>query len=280
MLGVVFVLAVSALFGSVSAQCLTSDDNAIAFETDYKSQLEQARLNFALDTLSKTAQIEQVDNIFYSPHSLHEALTLAYFSSRGTTEEGLKRALRVPAAFTKTHVQRFYNFENALRRQAEAQGDAGTSYEFRTANKLWVTKERRIRDCMINLFSNQLSQIDFRADPEAIRQRINDWASNETRGHIRDLIPVGGITEDSDLVLANAVYFKGLWKSSFDPTNSKKDNFYTSEKRTSLITFMKQKGTFSHSKDSVKIPFLRNCSSRNSKHLILTLRKRKFDSSK
>ncbi|XP_046425005.1 serine protease inhibitor 88Ea-like [Neodiprion fabricii] len=248
MYNIAFVcLALCAAFlGMTSGQCLTGNDNPTMIERDFNQKLSQARLDFALDTLRKTSEFEGVDNIFYSPHSLHEALTLAYFSARGTTEAALGRALHIPEIYSKTHVQRFYVLENALRRFMTEQGNVSTNYEFRTANKLWVTKERRIRECMLDLFNSELEHVDFRSNPEAIRQRVNQWASNETKGHIQNLIPDGGITEDSDLVLANAVYFKGLWKSKFDAANSKKDNFYSNGSRTHLVTFMKQKGTFSH----------------------------------
>ncbi|XP_046746948.1 serine protease inhibitor 88Ea-like [Diprion similis] len=236
----------SAFLGMTSGQCMTENDNPTTMERDFNEKLSQARLDFAFDTLRILSEFEDVDNIFYSPHSLHEALTLAYFSARGETEAGLKRALHVPETYSKTHVQRFYVLENSLRRFIAEQGNASTSYEFNTANKLWVTKERRLRECMLDLFGSELEQVDFRADPEAIRERINQWTSNATKGHIQDLIPADGITGDSNLVLASAVYFKGLWKSKFDTANSKKDNFYSNGSRTHLVTFMKQKGTFSH----------------------------------
>lgn len=240
------ILVVCSLWGTGWSQCLTGDDNPSSMHQDFRQVLEQARLDFAFDTLKKIVEFEDVDNIFYSPHSLHEALTPAYFGARGQTEASLKRALHVPESYSKNYVQRFYDLENSLRRLTEAQGNFSSNYEFRTANKLWVTKERRIRECMLDLFGSQLEHVDFRQNPEAIRVRVNDWASNQTKGHIKDLIPIGGVTEDSDLILANAVYFKGLWQSKFDPANSKKDNFYSNGSKTSSVTFMKQKGTFSH----------------------------------
>ncbi|XP_012257558.2 serine protease inhibitor 88Ea-like [Athalia rosae] len=246
---IIVVCGIIAFFScsSVTSQCLTGDaDNPTTMDVDFKQKLTQARLDFALDTLRRVSQFEGVDNVFYSPHSLHEALTLAYFAARGTTEESLKRALHVPETYSKTYVQRFYDFENMLRRISRMSGNSSADYEFSSVNKLWVTQERKIRECMLDLFGTQLEHVDFKKDPEAIRQMINNWASNETKGHINDLLPIGGVTEDSDLVLANAVYFKGLWKSKFDPLNSKKDNFYSNGSRTSLVTFMRQKGTFSH----------------------------------
>lgn len=99
---------------------------------------------------------------------------------------------------------------------------------------------------MLNVFYDEVEVTDFQTNPDAVRERINDWVSNTTKGHIRDLIPAGGIDESSDLVLTNAVYFKGLWQNRFDPLNNKRDIFYGSN--NSLVTFMRQKRTFNHRK--------------------------------
>ncbi|XP_015587825.1 serine protease inhibitor 88Ea isoform X2 [Cephus cinctus] len=236
------------LLGSIaamsSAQCLTGNDQPETMNQNAHKDITTARFKFAMDTLSKTAQIESQDNIFYSPHSLHQALSLAYFGSRGTTESSLKAALHIPDTVSKVDLQRYYIYENSMKILREA--NSSSSYEYNIANRIWITNARKVRTCMLDLFSNELEQADFRANPEAVRSRVNDWVSNTTKGHIRDLIPAGGITEDSDLVLANAVYFKGLWHSRFDPANSKKDIFYASGSRSTFVTFMRQKGSFNH----------------------------------
>lgn len=97
---------------------------------------------------------------------------------------------------------------------------------------------------MLNLFSDQLQVTDFHTNPDVVRNQINNWVSNMTKGHIRDLLPPNSISEDTDLVLANAVYFKGLWANRFDPKNSKRDIFYVNGGQNSFTTFMRQKGNF------------------------------------
>jgi len=101
---------------------------------------------------------------------------------------------------------------------------------------------------MLDFFNDQLQVTDFRTNPAEVRNHINEWVSNMTKGHIRDLLPPNSIGEDTDLVLANAVYFKGLWSHRFDPKNSQRDIFYSSGMQNSVITFMRQKGQFKHRK--------------------------------
>ncbi|XP_076246716.1 serine protease inhibitor 88Ea [Calliopsis andreniformis] len=234
-------LSVLFLLSSVSAQCLTANDSPGMMNPASKKALTDARFAFALDSLKKAALIETKDNIFYSPHSLHEALVLAYFGSRGTTEQKLKKSLHIPNDLSKIDLQRFYAFENVLKFT-----DNVTDYEYRSANRLWITDKKKLRECMLDFFGEQLEKTDFQTNPEAVRQRINNWVSNMTKGHIHDLIGPDSIDANTDLVLANAVYFKGLWKSRFDPANSKRDLFYSSGSQNSMVTFMRQKGNFNH----------------------------------
>ncbi|XP_031831149.1 serine protease inhibitor 88Ea isoform X2 [Nomia melanderi] len=237
------VLPVLFLFSSVSAQCLTANDSPMTGNPAAKTALPAADFHFALDTLKKMVTIEPKDNVFYSPHSLHQALSLVYFGARGNTEESLKKVLHLQN-LSKVDVQRYYAFDNLNRLAAQENGS--TDYEYESLNRLWISDTRKVRECMLDFFSDSLEKTDFHTNPEGVRENINQWVSNVTRGHIRDLLPAGSISVDTDLVLANAVYFKGLWRSRFDPANSKKDLFYSSGSQNSVVTFMHQKGTFNH----------------------------------
>ena len=45
---------------------------------------------------------------------------------------------------------------------------------------------------------------------------INKWAEDHTAGRIKDLLAPNTLDKKSFLVLTNAIYFKGDWKSRFD----------------------------------------------------------------
>lgn len=88
---------------------------------------------------------------------------------------------------------------------------------------------------------------DFQSSPREARDYINEWVSRITKNNIRDLLPADGVSEDTKLVLANAAYFKGVWASKFPAERTKKEAFFVSETRQTLVPFMKQKGTFHYS---------------------------------
>jgi serpin B len=47
-----------------------------------------------------------------------------------------------------------------------------------------------------------------------------------TAGRITELLPRGCIDSDKLAVLGNAIYFKGAWRSKFDPRNTRDGTFY------------------------------------------------------
>ena len=74
---------------------------------------------------------ESKDNIFFSPHSIHQALSLAYFGARGTTEDSLKRALQIPNELSKIEVQRFYAIDKSVNQMRSQVSDSGTIAQLR-----------------------------------------------------------------------------------------------------------------------------------------------------
>jgi len=126
--------------------------------------------------------------------------------------------------------------------------ESADSYDYRIANRFWITNSKKLRECMLDFFDDQMQVTDFHTNPTEVRNEINNWISNMTKGHIRDLLPPNSISEQTELVLANAVYFKGLWAHRFNSKNSKRDIFYASGTQNSVTTFMRQKGNFNYGK--------------------------------
>lgn len=113
--GLFTLLLTIGLSQSIAGQCLTGNDNPAISNQNANKLLINGKLNFTLEALKQAALLESKDNLFFSPHSLHEALVLAYFGARGTTEESLKKALRIPDSLSKVDVQRSYALEKSLK---------------------------------------------------------------------------------------------------------------------------------------------------------------------
>lgn len=54
---------------------------------------------------------------------------------------------------------------------------------------------------------------------------VNKWAANETRGKIEEFLSPDSVDENTRLILANALYFKGTWQKEFDSSATKEGTF-------------------------------------------------------
>jgi len=87
------------------------------------------------------------------------------------------------------------------------------------ANSLWPQKDYPFLPAYLTLIKKyygcEITPVDYKADAEDARRRINTWVENQTNDKIKDLIAEGFLNAQTRLVLANAIYFKGDWASQF-----------------------------------------------------------------
>jgi serpin B len=97
-------------------------------------------------------------------------------------------------------------------------------FELHTANSIWgQTGKSFVSDFLDTLAVNYgagLYVLDFADDPEAARGTINDWVAQQTHDKITDVLPDGSITNNTALVLTNAIYFNAAWAKPFDASET------------------------------------------------------------
>ncbi|PNI69694.1 SERPINB10 isoform 4, partial [Pan troglodytes] len=89
-----------------------------------------------------------------------------------------------------------------------------------SVNKLFGEKSASFREEYIRLcqkyYSSEPQAVDFLECAEEARKKINSWVKTQTKGKISNLLPEGSVDGDTRMVLVNAVYFKGKWKTPFE----------------------------------------------------------------
>jgi serpin B len=101
--------------------------------------------------------------------------------------------------------------------------------------------------------------MDFRNDSAGATSYINDWASGQTHGHIRDLIPAGALDQDTRLVVANAIYFKAPWATVFPAANTRVRDFHPPAGPVASVPTMFMNGSLGYARRAgcqiVTIPY-------------------------
>ena len=175
---------------------------------------------FALDLYQELRGEE--GNLFFSPYSISLALAMAYAGARGETAAEMAQALHFILPQDVLH--RALGTLNLILTLFPPAG-----VEFHIANAFWGQLGHHFLQEYIDLLSRdygaELHLVDFRNTPDACREHINAWVSEETGGKIEELLPPGSVGPETRLVLTNAIYFQGAWEYAFDSWRTREGPF-------------------------------------------------------
>jgi serpin B len=115
-------------------------------------------------------------------------------------------------------------------------------YEINIANGIWsdtsLPPSKDYLATLKNFYGAQASSVDFQKNPDKERESINKWVSDQTNGRIADLFAPGTINSDTSAVMANAIYFKGTWRTVFDEASTRPMDFRLTDGSTSKVDMM------------------------------------------
>ncbi len=202
------------------------------------SAAAQSEASFAIDLYKKIEGGKS--NLFFSPHSIVEALTMTYAGAKGTTQSEMRAVLHLSMPDDQQHAA-MNALDLALQsRGAGQKAQDGTPFRLTVANALWGQQGHNFLPTFLDTiavnYGTGINLLDFIGATEASRVRINTWVSDKTDGKITDLIPPGHITPDTKLVLTNAIYFNAAWATKFEKSATTTLPFQTSTGSVSVPT--------------------------------------------
>ncbi len=152
-------------------------------------------------------------NVFISPLSLHVALGMLLNGANGQTAQEIQKTLKLDAQTLAEANQTYQNLMVNL-------PGVDPAVTLTLANSVWYRNtfqvETSFQDVLKQTFKADISAQDF--NDAATVGKINSWASEKTKGKITKVIEQ--IQPDNVMFLLNALYFKGDWKTQFDPAKT------------------------------------------------------------
>ncbi|XP_020030281.1 plasminogen activator inhibitor 2 [Castor canadensis] len=199
---------------------------------------------FALNFFKHLTKTSPTQNLFFCPWSISSTMAMVYLGSRGNTEDQMAKVFQfnkiggydvTPENVTgcdfmqqlqkgtypdailqaQTRDKIHSSFHSLISAINASSGD----YLLESANKLFGEKSARFKEEYMQVckkyYSTEPQEVDFLEHAEEARKKINSWVKTQTKGKIPNLLPAGSIDGDTRMVLVNAVYFKGKWKTPF-----------------------------------------------------------------
>ncbi|XP_003469587.1 alpha-2-antiplasmin isoform X2 [Cavia porcellus] len=188
-------------------------------------RLAQAMMTFSADLFSVVSQTSTSPNLILSPLSVALALSHLALGAQNQTLRSLQKVLHADLGPCLPHL---------LSHMCQHLGP-GT---FRMAARMYLQKGFPIKE----EFLEQSEQL-FGAKPVNLMGRqeddvanINQWVKEVTEGKIENFL--SELSEDTVLLLLNAIHFQSFWRNKFDPSLTQQEPFHLDEQFTVPVDMM------------------------------------------
>jgi serpin B len=182
---------------------------------------------FGFDLLGELAATSPGENVVISPLSAGVLLALLRTGAGESAGAAISDVLGIEQGAGEDADRAFAALLYRLRDTDDA--------ELAVANALFAAPEFTLEPSFVQRggrsFEATLETADLGAQAGA--DRIDAWVSEETQGLITSFAAQLGLPDpDAVLVLLNAVYFKGVWTTQFDPDRTDEDAAFTRDDGT------------------------------------------------
>ncbi|XP_040598496.1 serine protease inhibitor A3N [Mesocricetus auratus] len=196
--------------------------------------LASINTDFAFSLYKQLALNNPDKNIVFSPFSISFALAVLSLGANSNTLKEILEGLKFNLTETpEADIHR--GFGNLLHMLSQP----GDQVQLSTGSTMFVEKRLQIlaefKEKARALYQAEASSTDFQKPQEA-KNLINDYVSKQTHGKIKDLI--SDLDDQTVMVLVNYIYFKGKWKTPFDPLDTFDSEFHLDKKRTVTVPMM------------------------------------------
>src|SRR3984957_8159454 len=195
---------------------------------------------FGLSLLDSLLPGSDGGNIAISPLSVALALQVLYNGAAGSTQQVMAHTLEIGALGDQE-----LNSDNAALQASLINPDP--KVQLTVANSLWIDQGT---SPVLASFT-QKDETYYGAtvgDLAGAPENVNAWVNTETHGLITELMPPG---QYQDAIIANVLYFKGQWTTTFDPGETVAAPFTLSGGSEVSAKLMHQSGPFTYAAGSL-----------------------------
>ncbi|CAH1969976.1 unnamed protein product [Acanthoscelides obtectus] len=187
-----------------------ADTNDVSYRFSY----------FDLEILNELG--DSTKNVLISPASIKSIFAILLEGAKGRTATEISEALRINNNQEGFH-EILYHLLNGLNMKTPGVTVQNRNGIF-TSNKVKLVDSFRANS--EKFYKTVFKTIDF-TNTNIAAGTINGWVSNATNGVINDFVAPDTLRPDTKMLVTNALYFKGKWKTAFDPKNTYQKCFRT-----------------------------------------------------
>lgn len=237
----VFMLLAPFLMGCSSNDGIGNNERERIELSRSEQVMTEETTDFAFRLFQQVNKSEtEQDNWMVSPLSAGMALAMITNGASGNTLKEMKATL----GFSQASIDEMNAYYRRL--LAELPGLDKTT-QFGLANSVWIDNGFPVKSPFVDvnkqMYNAEVSNLDFSLTNAPTT--INNWCSDHTNGRITKIIE--DIAPDTEMLLLNALYFKGIWKEGykFNKLNTQDEDFTNADGSTTKVKMMNQSKRYS-----------------------------------
>lgn len=200
----------------------------------HEKELVFSSSKFAIDLFDQLKKSED-PNYFFSPYSIHQALSMTMNGNEGEVLNEFLTLLNYEGMGLE-------EANKAAKELTQFLTDLDPKVQMAIANAIWYKQEFQVyppfKDAVTDFYKAEVAGLDM-FNPQS-PNIINQWVESKTNGLIKDLIDQ--IPGNTVMYLVNAIYFKGDWKYRFQHSQTKKEMFHISPSQSVEVDMMEMEG--------------------------------------
>lgn len=223
--------------------------NSISAQDKNLKSIIEGNNNFGFELVKKLHK--PGENISISPFSLSSAMASVYLGSDNGTKNEIREVmnyLKVPSI----------NFENWVKNKNKI------PKSILMADGIWIDKSFNPEYPFISKLENtnyKLESVNFQSNKKRKKAigKINQWVSKSTQRNIPNLLKPDDVSNETQLIIINSVFFNQKWIKSFDPNANKRAAFLAENKEIEC-EYMKQTNEYKFYSDRmikvIELPYM------------------------
>jgi serpin B len=180
---------------------------------------------------------DKESNVFFSPTSIFTAFAIAYEGAKDNTASEMKDVF----GFESDESKRRMGFAD-MQKQLNMKQQNNT---ISLANALWIAENFKVLpeyvDTAKTYYNSEVESVNFASKEKGI-DLINSWVDEKTHGKIKKIFEE--LDPATELVITNAIYFKGIWEEPFEKTKTTVGDFHVGIDNAVKVPMMQSKTTF------------------------------------
>ncbi|XP_009676351.1 ovalbumin [Struthio camelus] len=212
-----------------------------------------ASAEFCFDVFKELKVHHVNENIFYSPLSIISALSMVYLGARENTKTQMEKVIHFDkitglGESMESQCGTGVSIHTALKDMLSEITKPSDNYSLSLASRLYAEQTYAILpeylQCIKELYKESLETVSFQTAADQARELINSWIESQTNGVIKNFLQPGSVDSQTELVLVNAIYFKGMWEKAFKDEDTQEVPFRITEQESRPVQMMYQAGSF------------------------------------